>query len=105
MFDRYRSGTFWFTTRNAGHYTTNTTGYGRGGRGRTCDTMSQNHVLYQLSYTPIEKALDARGGVEPPSSVLQTAAWPLGYRAIVVGALCHDSNGRPAAYKAAALAN
>ena len=26
VFDRYRSGTFWVTARNAGHYTTNTTG-------------------------------------------------------------------------------
>ena len=25
VFDRYRSGTFWVTARNAGHYTTNTT--------------------------------------------------------------------------------
>lgn len=55
MFDRYRSGTFWFTARNAGHYTTNTTGYGRGGWDRTSDTMIQSHVLCQLSYTPIER--------------------------------------------------
>lgn len=46
VFDRYRSGTFWFTARNAGHYTTNTTGQGRGGWDRTSDHMIQSHVLY-----------------------------------------------------------
>ena len=46
VFDRYRSGTFWVTARNAGHYTTNTTGQGRGGWDRTSDHMIQSHVLY-----------------------------------------------------------
>lgn len=55
MFDRYRSGTFWVTARNAGHYTTNTTEKGRGARDRTWDTRLQRPMLYQLSYTPTKK--------------------------------------------------
>ena len=62
VFDRYRSGTFWFTARNAGHYTTNTIGHGRGGTARTYNRRVQSPLRYQLRHTPI--CLDVRARIE-----------------------------------------
>ena len=64
VFDRYRSGTFWVTARNAGHYTTNTTETGRAGRIRTV-------VGYRLQFCRLmpstARPLHDEFGASPPN--------------------------------------
>ena len=58
--------------------------FGAGDESRTRDLNLGKVALYQLSYSRIGtvRNLEARGGIEPPSTDLQSGAWPLCYRAI-----------------------
>ena len=65
VFDRYRSGTFWVTARNAGHYTTNTTG-----KTWTCRTDSNRRGLSPsvLQTDAFNRSATARkAGASPPN--------------------------------------